>query len=463
MRSSRSSSAPWPRPRRGAARRRSIAGEAGIGKTSLVRALARRVGARRASAWRRATTSSPRARSARCAMRRRQRRSAGGRAGRGRPVTRLRRAAGGARARSGRRCWSSRTSTGPTTPRSTCSATRRGGWRPLGARAGADRARRGSIRGIRCTGCSACSRACPVHRLELAPLSRGAVQALAAGTGRDAAAVHALTRGNPFFVAEALAAPPRRGAGERQGRGAGAAAAGRRRSAARRWSGCRWCPRRSRPSWPRAARRRCDALAEAELAGLIEARAGRARLPARARAARDRAEPARRSGGGCSTRPWSGAARAGAPERARLLHHAAEAGDVDTLLAEGPAAAREAARAGLAPAGARALRGGDAHADAPAAAPSGRRAQRLRLGALQRARFREAVRRRARGARGSTRARRLGRAGVVPRAAVAAAVHGRARPTRPRRAPQRAVRAARARATTRRSPTRRCIWARSWR
>ncbi len=36
----------------------------------------------------------------------------------------------------------------------------------------------------------------------------------------------------------------------------------------------------------------------------------------------------------------------GRPDRGRLLHHAAEAGDVETLLAEGPAAAREAARAG---------------------------------------------------------------------------------------------------------------------
>src|SRR3954462_14364032 len=47
-----------------------------------------------------------------------------------------------------------------------------------------------------------------VHRLELARLSRHAVGSLAEGTGRDPAAVHALTRGNPFFVAEALAAPP---------------------------------------------------------------------------------------------------------------------------------------------------------------------------------------------------------------------------------------------------------------
>src|SRR5512133_1297951 len=49
---------------------------------------------------------------------------------------------------------------------------------------------------------------CPVHRIELSPLSRDAVQVLASGTGRDPAAVHALTRGNPFFVTETLAAPP---------------------------------------------------------------------------------------------------------------------------------------------------------------------------------------------------------------------------------------------------------------
>src|SRR4051794_28350217 len=47
----------------------------------------------------------------------------------------------------------------------------------------------------------------PVHRLALEPLSRAAIASLVAGTGRDPDAVHALTRGNPFFVAEALAAP----------------------------------------------------------------------------------------------------------------------------------------------------------------------------------------------------------------------------------------------------------------
>src|SRR3954454_2695781 len=38
----------------------------------------------------------------------------------------------------------------------------------------------------------------PLHRLELSPLSRDAVGRLATGTGRNADAVHALTRGNPF-------------------------------------------------------------------------------------------------------------------------------------------------------------------------------------------------------------------------------------------------------------------------
>ena len=105
----------------------------------------------------------------------------------------------------------------------------------------------------------------PVHRLELSPLSREAVGALADGTGRDADAVHALTRGNPFFVAEALAAPPDEVPGERQGRGAARVRQRQRRTAARRWSGCRSCRRRSRRAGAGAAR-----------AGAGDARRGRA-------------------------------------------------------------------------------------------------------------------------------------------------------------------------------------------
>ena len=45
-----------------------------------------------------------------------------------------------------------------------------------------------------------------VHRIGVRPLSEAAVQLMAAGSGRDAATLHRLTGGNPFFLTEALAA-----------------------------------------------------------------------------------------------------------------------------------------------------------------------------------------------------------------------------------------------------------------
>ena len=45
-----------------------------------------------------------------------------------------------------------------------------------------------------------------VHRISVRPLSAVAVQRLAEGSGRDAATLHRLTGGNPFFLTEALAA-----------------------------------------------------------------------------------------------------------------------------------------------------------------------------------------------------------------------------------------------------------------
>ncbi|MGH3901971.1 MAG: ATP-binding protein [Pseudonocardiaceae bacterium] len=48
----------------------------------------------------------------------------------------------------------------------------------------------------------------PVRRIPLGPLSKDAVGALCAGTDRDGAAMYGLTGGNPFYVTEALAAPP---------------------------------------------------------------------------------------------------------------------------------------------------------------------------------------------------------------------------------------------------------------
>src|SRR5262249_9804612 len=46
----------------------------------------------------------------------------------------------------------------------------------------------------------------PVHRVALDPLSPEAVRQLCVGTSADPARVHRVTRGNPFFVTEALAA-----------------------------------------------------------------------------------------------------------------------------------------------------------------------------------------------------------------------------------------------------------------
>ncbi|WP_232667332.1 ATP-binding protein [Pseudonocardia sp. TRM90224] len=48
----------------------------------------------------------------------------------------------------------------------------------------------------------------PTTRLPLAPLSSGAVSELATSAGRDGSALHALTGGNPFYLTETLAAPP---------------------------------------------------------------------------------------------------------------------------------------------------------------------------------------------------------------------------------------------------------------
>jgi DNA-binding CsgD family transcriptional regulator/tetratricopeptide (TPR) repeat protein len=49
--------------------------------------------------------------------------------------------------------------------------------------------------------------AVPVHRLHLAPLTADAVAALAEARGRSGDHLHEITGGNPFFVTEALAAP----------------------------------------------------------------------------------------------------------------------------------------------------------------------------------------------------------------------------------------------------------------
>jgi DNA-binding CsgD family transcriptional regulator/tetratricopeptide (TPR) repeat protein len=187
---------------------------------------------------------------------------------------------------------------------------------------------------------------CPVHRIELSPLSRDAVQALAAGTGRDPAAVHALTRGNPFFVTETLAAP------------ADEVPASVKDAVLARLRGldadCREALERLSvvPSHvpPELAAillgETIRALPAAELAGVIEDRPdGLGFRHELARRAIESSLPVTRVR--LLNQAVVEALRTqDRPERARLMHHAVAAGDVDTLLAIGPPAAREAARAG---------------------------------------------------------------------------------------------------------------------
>jgi DNA-binding CsgD family transcriptional regulator/tetratricopeptide (TPR) repeat protein len=187
---------------------------------------------------------------------------------------------------------------------------------------------------------------CPVHRIELSPLSRDAVQALASGTGRDPATVYALTRGNPFFVTETLAAPH------------GQVPASVKDAVLARLRGldadCREALERLSvvPSHvpPDLAAvllgETMSALPAAELAGVIEDRPdGLGFRHELARRAIESSLPVTR------VRLLNQAVVAALrtqerPERARLMHHAVAAGDVDTVLAVGPQAAREAARAG---------------------------------------------------------------------------------------------------------------------
>ena len=186
----------------------------------------------------------------------------------------------------------------------------------------------------------------PVHRLVLRPLSHLGVRELAAGTGADPEVLYRVTRGNPFFVTEALASP-----GDAVPVSVVEAVLARVR---RLGAECREAldqlsviPRQVDLDLAAALLgRRFEALAEAQAAGVLEDRADSIAFRHElARRAIEQSLPAIR-------RRHLNAAVVAAlglrerPERARLMHHAVEAGDADTIVAVGPAAAREAAQAG---------------------------------------------------------------------------------------------------------------------
>jgi DNA-binding CsgD family transcriptional regulator/tetratricopeptide (TPR) repeat protein len=190
-----------------------------------------------------------------------------------------------------------------------------------------------------------------VHRLRPRPLSRAAVAQLTAGTGRDAEAVYTVTRGIPFLVTEYLAADP--GAVPTTIVNA-VLARSRGLSAPCREALDQLCVLTGRlpPDLADALLGpRVAALTEAEQAGVIEVRpdglafryelarrATEASLPVLRRRQLHRAVVAvLRAGDGPGRSP---------ADRLELVHHAVEAGDVDTVVAVAPGAARDAARAG---------------------------------------------------------------------------------------------------------------------
>jgi tetratricopeptide (TPR) repeat protein len=184
-----------------------------------------------------------------------------------------------------------------------------------------------------------------VLRLPLRPLSAAAVARLSAGTGVDAARLHAVTGGDPFFVHEVLACgdraadlpvtaadavlarlrlldPAARGAVEQLAVVPGAVE--------------RWLAD-ALVSGDLAAARRCGLVVVSP--GHVVPRHELTRLAVVASLS-----GARRAE--LNGRALAVLAAQEGVDPARVVHHAAEAGDVDAIVRFGPAAAREAARAG---------------------------------------------------------------------------------------------------------------------
>src|SRR5215218_8705144 len=184
-----------------------------------------------------------------------------------------------------------------------------------------------------------------VRRLTLQPLSPRAVEELSGGRGADAAAVLAATAGNPFFVTEVLANPrievP---ATVRDAVLARLAGLGEETQQALELLSTvpgrveRWLVERllADPA----------ALDEAERRGVLEADPGHVWF--RHELARRAIERQLTSGArvACNRRVLAELARRPGVELSRLAHHAHRAGDPEAVIRHGLAAAREAAGAG---------------------------------------------------------------------------------------------------------------------
>jgi DNA-binding CsgD family transcriptional regulator/tetratricopeptide (TPR) repeat protein len=184
-----------------------------------------------------------------------------------------------------------------------------------------------------------------VARLPLAPLSARAVQTLAGDSGWDPALLHELSGGNPFYVTEALAAP---------GAEVPATVADAVLARLRRLSpGCRQAveqlsvvPTPVDFELAEALLERLDALTEAEDTGILSVRGGGLvfRHELARRAVEQSLSGLRRRGAHRAV--VAALLRAPEPQLARLVHHATEAGDGGTVSRFAPRAGREAVAAG---------------------------------------------------------------------------------------------------------------------
>ena len=184
----------------------------------------------------------------------------------------------------------------------------------------------------------------------LAPLSPRRGRRARRAAGVDAGELHRRTGGNPFFVTEVLRRAAAAMPGDRARRGAGARRAARRPRPAR-------CSTRSRSCPPRAELWLLEALADGGLDGLdaclasgmlrAERDARRASgTRSRASRSRTRSPPDRRVALHRAALGALAAAIGRRPDPARLAHHAEAAGDADAVLRYAPAAGERAAALG---------------------------------------------------------------------------------------------------------------------
>jgi DNA-binding CsgD family transcriptional regulator/tetratricopeptide (TPR) repeat protein len=183
-----------------------------------------------------------------------------------------------------------------------------------------------------------------VRHIAVPRLSPDAVGVLSAATDHDAEAVFAVTAGNAFFVTELLA-----GGGDTPATVVDAVLARMRQlepATQRALEQLSVVPTRVEHRLVEALVGQLDSLAEAEQRGIL--RVGREHVAFRHELARRAIEQSLPHARRVALNRTVTAALLDSPEQdlARVLHHAVQAGDVDTIIAYGHTAGRDAARAG---------------------------------------------------------------------------------------------------------------------